>query len=83
MDLDEELLGILESIDAKDLAAVLVSRFGEVASPNEDGYRHIGITLQRLAELISAGKEDMNTVLWMAFWLGAAWEKVCHDADEN
>ncbi len=80
MDWEKELLDILESVDAKELAAVLVSRFDEVARPNEEGYQNIGITLQRLAELVSEGKEGMNTALWMAFWLGAAWEKVCRDA---
>ena len=83
MNWEREVLDILEGVDAKELAAVLVSRFEEVASPNENGYRNIGATLQRLVELISAGTEDMNTALWMAFWLGAAWQKVCYDAGER
>ncbi len=80
---DEQLLGIIDSVDAKELATVLVSKFDEVAKPNDEGYLHIGITLQRLAGLISEGKEDTNNGLWMAFWLGAAWQKACHDADQG
>jgi len=80
MDWEKELATILEGVDAKELAAVLVSRFDEVARPNENGYRNIGATFQRLLELVSAGREDMNTALWMAFWLGAAWQKAVQDA---
>lgn len=83
MDWKEELLEILDFVDAKELNTVLVSKFDEVARPNEDGYRRIGMTLQRLEEVVSEGKEDMNTILWMAFWLGAAWQKVCYDAQED
>ena len=82
MEWREELLEILEQADAKELAAVLMSKLGEVAKLNEEGYYNIGIALERLAQIVSEGKDDMNTVLWMAFWLGAAWQKAYHDASE-
>ena len=83
MDLEAELLEILEVADTKELVAALLSQFSEVAQPNQEGYQRIGKTLQHIEELISQGKENTSTTLWMAFWLGAAWQKMCHDAKED
>ena len=80
MDWEKELAGILESVDAKDLAAVLISKFDEVARPSGEGYQNIDTTLKRLEGLVSEGKETINIILWMAFWLGAAWQKAVQDA---
>jgi len=83
MDWQEELIEVLELADAKELAAVLMSKLGEVARPSEEGYHNIGIALERLAQIVAEGRDDINTALWMAFWLGAAWQKACHDAEEG
>jgi len=82
MDWEKELLDILGSVDAKELNTVLISKFDEIARPSEEGYRNIGTTLQRLEEIVSKGQENLSTALWMAFWLGAAWEKAVLDASE-
>ncbi len=80
MDWEKELIDILEGVDTKDLAAVLISKFGEVARPSGEGYQNIDTTLKRLEGLVSEGRENVNTILWMAFWLGAAWQKAVQDA---
>ncbi len=59
-----------------------IAKFDEVARLNKEGYRNIGITLQRLEEVVAKGNENMNAALWMAFWPGAAWEKAVRDASE-
>ncbi len=80
MDWEKELCDILESVEARDLVAVLISKFGEVARLSGEGYQSIDTTLKRLEELASEGKESVNTILWMSFWLGAAWQKAVQDA---
>jgi len=81
MEWERELSEILDIADAKAFTTALVSEFEKVAKPTDEGYRCIGITLGRLTQIVSDGKVDINTALWMVFWLGAAWQKFCDDLE--
>lgn len=74
MDLKQEISEILDLVDAREFTSTLVAFFEEVELPNEEGYRRIALVFAHLLKNIPQDRFD--EALWMAFWLGAAWQKL-------